>query len=98
MRTKFDIYIFIITLTRINIFYVQNVLVIVDSAGTFVSDIQIFYCNISAYTAQNTIHLKLNFCLHILDKISTEANVKGWNLFALGTVLLSDFPFLAKKC
>ena len=41
MRTKFDIYIFIITLTRINI-YVQNVLVIVESAGTVVRDIQIF--------------------------------------------------------
>ena len=30
-------------------------------------------CNISAYTAQITIHLKFNFCLLILDKISTEA-------------------------
>jgi hypothetical protein len=30
-------------------------------------------CNISAYTAQNMIHLKFNFCLLILDKISTEA-------------------------
>ena len=30
-------------------------------------------CNISAYTAQNTIHLKFNFYLLILDKISMEA-------------------------
>ena len=42
VRTKFDIYIFIITLTRINISYVQNLLVIVDSTGTLVRDIQIF--------------------------------------------------------
>ena len=42
VRTKFDIYVFIITLTRINIFYVQNVLVEVESTGTFVRDIQIF--------------------------------------------------------
>jgi hypothetical protein len=42
LHTKFDIYVFIITLTLINIFYVQNVLVEVKSTGTRVRDIQVF--------------------------------------------------------